>query len=131
MLVEKDNAVFHHVWTYNTKAVNGRKKPRCICDGSSRSGSVKILDEVYANYLNQTSLGLFYATTAAKNMLVFGFDKCNAFSEAPPSKQGFFICPNSTFNKWWENHKGNPPIPPGHMIPVLSAMQGHPESPKL
>jgi hypothetical protein len=36
-----------------------------------------------------------------------------------------------TSDKWWENHKGCPPIPPGHVISVLSAMQGHPESPWL
>ena len=33
--VLKDNAVFHLVWTYkyNIKAVDGRKKMRCVCDG--------------------------------------------------------------------------------------------------
>jgi hypothetical protein len=130
-LVEKDNTVFHHVWTYNIKAVDGWKKAECACEGSSRSGSVKILDEVYANCVDQTSSRLFYAIATAKNMLVFGSNVCNAFAEALPPKQGFYICPDCTFNKWWENHKGNPPIPPGHIIPVLSAMQGHPESPRL
>jgi hypothetical protein len=67
----------------------------------------------------------------AENLLVFGSDVCNAFAEAPPPKQGFYIRPDRTFNKWWENYKGNPPIPPGHVIPVLSAMQGHLESPRL
>jgi hypothetical protein len=65
---------------------------------------------------------------AAENLLVFGFDICNAFTKAPPPKQGFYIRPDRAFNKWWENFKGNPPIPPGHVITVLSAMQGHPES---
>jgi hypothetical protein len=49
----------------------------------------------------------------------------------PPPKQGFFICPDWAFNEWWEQHLKKPPIPPGHVIPVLSAMQGHPESPRL
>ncbi len=88
-LVDKDNAVFHLVWTYNVKALDGRKKARCVCDGSSCSGSVKILDEVYANCINQTSLQLFYAVSAAKNLLIFGSDICNAFAKAPPPKQGF------------------------------------------
>jgi hypothetical protein len=35
-VVDKDNAVFHLVWTYNIKALDGQKKARCICDGSSR-----------------------------------------------------------------------------------------------
>jgi hypothetical protein len=35
--VTKDDAVFHLVWTYSIKAVNGWKKARCVCDGSTRS----------------------------------------------------------------------------------------------
>jgi hypothetical protein len=129
--IEHDDAVFHLVWTYHIKAVDGRKKARCVCDGSSRSGSVKVLDEVYANCVDQTSARLFYAVAAAENLLIFGSDVCNAFAEAPPPKQGFYIRPDCAFNKWWVNYKGNPPIPPGHVIPVLSAMQGHLESPRL
>jgi hypothetical protein len=131
MLVEKDNAVFHLVWTYNIMAVDGRKKARCMCDGSSCSSSVKIFDEVYVNCVDQMSSHLFFPIATAKSMLVFGSNTCNAFAEVPPAKQGFYIHPDHAFNEWWENHKGNPPIPPGHMIPVLSAMQGHPESPRL
>jgi hypothetical protein len=74
---------------------------------------------------------MFYAIAAAKNLLVYGADISNAFAEAPPPKQGFFICPDRAFNEWWVDHKHCPPIPPGHMIPILSAMQGHPESPCL
>jgi hypothetical protein len=33
--VKKKDAVFHLVWTYNIKALDGRKKARCVCDGSS------------------------------------------------------------------------------------------------
>ncbi len=56
---------------------------------------------------------------------------CNAFAKAPPPKPGFYIRPDQAFTEWWENHKGRPPIPPRHVIPVLSAMRGHPESPCL
>ncbi len=127
--VKKEDTIFHLVWTYNIKALDGRKKARCVCNGSSHSSAVKVLDKVYANCVNQTSARLFYTVTAAKNMLVFGLDAYNAFAKAPPPKQGFFIQPDRAFNEWWEIHKGNPSIPPGHVIPVLSAMQGHPESP--
>jgi hypothetical protein len=73
---------------------------------------MKVLDKVYANCIDQISARLFYAVAAAENMLVFGSDVCNAFAEAQPPKQGFFIQPNRAFHKWWANHKGNPPIPP-------------------
>jgi hypothetical protein len=84
--IDKDDAVFHLVWTYNIKALDGRKKALCVCDGSSRSGSVKVLDEVCTNCVNQTSSRLFYAVAAAENLLVFSSDVCNAFAEAPPPK---------------------------------------------
>jgi hypothetical protein len=29
----------------------------------------------------------------------------NAFTEAPPPKQGFYICPDRAFNEWWTQHK--------------------------
>jgi len=129
--VSEEDAVFHLVWTYNIKAVDGRKKARCVCDGSTRSGQVRILAETYANCVDQTSARLFYAVAAAENLLIYGADVSNAFAEAPAPKQGFYIRPDRAFNEWWVQHKGRPPIPPGHVIPVLSAMQGHPESPRL
>ncbi len=33
--VDKDDAVFYLVWTYGIKTLDGRKKARCMCDGSS------------------------------------------------------------------------------------------------
>jgi hypothetical protein len=35
VMVLEEDAVFHLVWTYNVKAVDGRKKACCICDGST------------------------------------------------------------------------------------------------
>ena len=39
--------------------------------------------------------------------------------------------PDRAFQDWWINHLKRDPIPPGYVIPVLAAMQGHPESPRL
>ena len=46
-----DSAIFHLVWTYNVKAADERKKARCACDRSTRSGQVRVLDEKYATYI--------------------------------------------------------------------------------
>jgi hypothetical protein len=129
MAAGDDNAIFHLVWTYVIKALDGRKKARCVCDGSTRSGSVQVLNKTNANCVDQTSSWLFYAVAAAENLLVFGADVSNAFAKAPPPKQGFYICPDKAFNEWWVKRRKQTPIPSGHIIPVLSAMQGHPESP--
>jgi hypothetical protein len=126
-----DEAVFNLVWTYNIKVLDGRKKAHCTCDGSPCSGMVRILDETYTTCMEQTIPCLFYAIAAAENLLIYGTDVSNAFAEAPPPKIGFFIQPDRTLHKWWTIHLKRPPIPDGHMVPVLSAMQGHPESPRL
>jgi hypothetical protein len=123
-------AIFNLVWTYVVKELDKRKKARCTCDGSTRGGQVRVLDHTYASCVDQTSSRIFYAVSAAENLLVYGADVSNAFGEAPPPKQGFYIRPDKAFIDWWAS-KGRPPIPPGYVIPVLKAMQGHPESPRL
>ncbi len=129
--VDKDNTVFCLVWTYRIKTLDQHKKARCVCDGFLRSWSVKVLDETYSNCIDQTSSWLFYAVTSGENLLVFCAVLSNAFAEAPPPKQCFYIQPNTAFDNWWLNQKHQPPIPPGHVIPALSAMKGHPKAPWL
>eukprot|EP00986_Skeletonema_menzelii_P015723 scaffold12494_cov159-Skeletonema_menzelii.AAC.1 len=124
-------SIFHLLWTYTVKTVDNRKKARCVCDGSSRGGQVRILDHTYANGLEHTGARIFYSVAAAENLVVYGADVTNAFGEAGAPKQGFYVQPDAAFRSWWEEHLGNPPIPDGHVIPVHKALQGHPESPRL
>ncbi len=81
--------------------------------------------------MDQTGARIFFSISAAENFLIFGADVSNAFAKTPPPKQGFYIIPHKAFLDWWVNHKKRPLIPHGHVIPILSAMQGHPESPHL
>jgi hypothetical protein len=120
-VVDEDTAIFQLVWTYNIKALDGRKKARCICDGSPWAGQARILDETYANCVDQTSSCMFYAIAAAENLLIYGAN-ISTFAKAPPSKQGFYIYPDRAFNEWWTNHKHQPPLKPGQVIPVFSTM---------
>jgi hypothetical protein len=129
--VTSDDVVFNLVWSYGVKAVDGRKKAKCTCDGSPRLGQVRVLDETYANCIDQTSAHLFYGIVAAEYLVVYGADVSNAFAEAPLPKQGFFISPDNAFLAWWTDHLNCPPVLQGHVISILSAMQGHPESPRL
>ena len=61
--IVEDMSVFHSVWTYAIKALDARKKARWTCDGSPRSGQAKILEETYANCVDQTSSRLIYAVS--------------------------------------------------------------------
>jgi hypothetical protein len=126
-----ESAIFHLVWNYVVKELDGCKKAQCVYDGSSCSGQVRVLDHTYANCVDRTGLLIFYAISTAENMLVYSADVFNAFAEAPAPKQGFCIYPDWTFKDWWVNKKGKPPIANGHVIPILGAMQGQLESPCL
>jgi hypothetical protein len=121
-------AIFNLMWTYVVKELDKRKKACCTCDGSSR-GQVRVLHYTYANCVDQTSSWIFYAASSVENLIIFSAHVSNAFAEAPPPKQGFYIRPNKAFLDWWTQHKQWPPIPPGLVIPVLLAMEGHPELP--
>ncbi len=94
-------AIFNLVWTYVIKELDKHKKARCTCDGSTCGGQVRVLDFTYANCIDQTSCRIFYALSAAENLLIYGSDVANAFAEAPPPKQGFFIPPDKAFTDWW------------------------------
>ncbi len=131
VIAENNLAIFHLIWMYVVKELDSRKKARCVYNGSSCSGQVRVLDHTYANCVDRVGSQIFYAISAAENMLVYGADVSNAFAKAPPPKQGFFIYPDRAFHDWWVNKKGKTPIPNGHVIPVLGAMQGHPELPRL
>jgi hypothetical protein len=127
--INSDTAVFYTVWTYAIKVLDRRYKVQCTCDGLPRSGQARILDETYANCVDQMGTRIFYFILVAENLLIFGADDVsNSFAKPPPPKQGFYIIPNKAFLEWWVNHKKCPPIPDGHVITILSAMQGHPES---
>ena len=121
MYTNDRNSIFHLVWTYNIKDVDGRKKARCSCDGSTRGGKAQVLDYTHANCIDHTVSWTFYAVAAAENLIIYGVDVCNAFSEAPPPKHGFYIQPDRAFIEWW-NARGRESIQEGQVIPVMQAM---------
>jgi hypothetical protein len=86
-LIDKDAVIFPLVWTFNVKALDGRKKACCVCDSSPHTGQATIHYETYTNCVDQTSSRLFYGIAAAETLLIFGADVLNAFAAAPPPEQ--------------------------------------------
>ena len=56
VLVNKAEAFFYLVWTYGIKTLDRQKKARCVCNVSSCSGLVKVLDETTTNCIDQKTL---------------------------------------------------------------------------
>lgn len=127
-----DRGLFNLVWTYLIKTDGtGKKKARCTCDGSPRSGQAHTLDHTYAACVDHNAMRLFYAIAAKKNHIIAGGDASNAFGEAKGPRQEYYIRPDAQFKLWWTEHLKRPPIPEGYVIPVQRNMQGHPEAPRL
>jgi hypothetical protein len=68
---------------------------------------------------------------AAEGMLGCGTDVTNTFGDAPPPKQGLLVFPDKVFHDWQTINKRRPQILLGHVILVLTVMQGHPEALQL
>ena len=90
------------------------------------------LAETYAVSLNQTAARVFWAATAINNFITISADASNAFAEAPAPVAPLYVYVDKQFQQWYKN--GFPtrkPIPPGYVLRVWKALQGHPESPRL
>ena len=122
-------ARFNIVWQYGVKH-DGRKKARATCDGSSRGNVVRVHDHTYAGTPDHIGQRIFFAACAAENLVIYGSDASNAFAEASPPRQGINLHADRSFREWWV-WKGRPPLPDGYVVPLKSAMQGHPEAPRL
>ena len=122
-------ARFNIVWQYGIKH-DGRKKARATCDGSSRGNVVRVHDHTYAGTPDHIGQRIFFAACAAENLVIYGSDASNAFAEASPPRQGINLHADRSFREWWV-WKGRPPLPNGYVVPLKSAMQGHPEAPRL
>ena len=55
-------------------------------------------------------------------------DASNAFAEADAPKIPLYVRIDTPFREWWTEVKGCDPIPLGFVLPILKALQGHPES---
>ena len=119
------------LWTYLIKD-DGRKKARCVCNGSPRlRGSITLAD-TYAGSLEQTGAKVFWAASAIYNFITIGADASNAFAEAPAPKAPLYVTIDRPFREWYkERFPSEPPIPEDYVLKVNGALQGHPESARL
>ena len=130
-----DAIVLPFVWTYMEKEdpLTGILKPksRATCNGGKRYGKAVTVAETYATCVEQPACRTYWGITASESLVAMGADAGNAFAEAPPATQVFYMRIDEQYNEWWTEHLGNPPIPPGYVLPVNHALQGHPEAPRL
>ena len=64
-------------------------------------GKFEYLTTLMQIVLITRQLAYFMLFQQQRTCLIFEGDVSNAFSEAPPPKQGFFIQPDRAFHEWW------------------------------
>ena len=75
---------------------------------------------------------MFWAATAINNFITIRADASNAFAEAPAPVAPLYVYVDKQFRQWYKSRYPNrKPIPPGYVLRVKKALQGHPESPRL
>ena len=90
--------VHHLLWHYKIK-LDGTKKARMVCNGSTHQGTV-ILGHTYTNSLMAASEWLFWAITTHKGLTACGADVANAFAEAPQPVHPLHIIIDEAFCEW-------------------------------
>ena len=95
----------------------GTYKSQCCCNDSPSPYGVSSIAHTYAAALEQPVSRLLWGLTFIKNLLVYGSDASNAFAEASPSVDPFYVAINRKFRKWWKS-KAEPDIFRGHVLPV-------------
>ena len=106
-------------------------KARATCNGGPRYGKAVTIAETYATCVEQPACRMYWSLTASHNLLAMGADAGNAFAEAPPPLQKFYMRIDDQFRHWWTHCKKRPHIPKHYVLPVNNALQGHPEAPRL
>ena len=120
--------VLNLLWDYRIKD-NGTYKARMVCNGRPSNKNTVVFGYTYAKSLDHVGVRIFWATAAAKNLIVQGADASNAFAEADPPKHPLYVRVNEPYRQWWTERQKQSQIPSGYVLPVYKALQGHSEAP--
>ena len=121
--------ILHLLWVYKHKD-DGTYKARGVCNGAPNQRGSVTKDHTFAACLEQPGARIFWGIAATQDLIVLGADASNAFAEAPAPKAPLYVWIDDQYREWYLE-KYNVKIPPGHVLPVQHALQGHPESPRL
>lgn len=72
--------------------------------------------ETYTTCVEQPVCRLYWSLTAGLCLLAMGADVGNAFAEAPPPQQPFYMIIDDQFMEWWIERQE--PSPSGRLCPI-------------
>ena len=122
-----DSFVLRQHWTYSIKT-DGTRKARNCCDGSNRAApGLRAAAQTYASCVEQPCMRLFFALSSALGLTVLKTDANNAYANSPAPQVPTFVRIDDAYAEWYYTKHGIH-LDRSLVLPVLHALQGHPES---
>jgi len=117
-------------WQCSIKRDGTRRSQNC-CDGSPRfAPPLHGIASTCSSCVEQPVQRLFFALAARENYRVYGGDAQDAHAHSPPPETPTFVSIDDAYADWCE-HRFKKKLDCSLVLPVLHALQGHPESGKL
>ena len=127
---EENIVILRSHWQCHVKR-EGLRQDRQYCDGFKRAAPLLYaLSKTYSSCVEHLIQRRVFALAAEQNFLLFGGDTKDAFAHPPsPEVPTFMIIDNQYYEWYFERFKIK--LDKSRVLPVLRALQGHPESGKL
>ena len=117
-------------WQYSIKR-DGTWRLRNCCDRSPRAAPILHgLISTYSSCVEQPIQRMFFSLAASLGYNVYGGDALDAFAHSPPPVVPTYVSIDDAYADWYFCKTGRK-IDRSKVLPVLHALQGHPESGKL
>ena len=117
-------------WQYNIKR-DGTRRSRLCCNGSKRAAPIlHALAQTYSSCVEHPIQRLFLAIAASLNLKIYGGDAKDAYGHSPGPEIPTYMAIDDAYAEWYEEKYGER-LDRNMVLPVLKALQGHPESGRL
>jgi hypothetical protein len=114
------------IWQYSQK-VNGTFKARKCMNGKQLTRMGLTFEHIYAACMEQHCLRMFVAIAAILGFLIKDGDVVNAYAHADAEGPTIYLVVNDVIQSWYQARFGVTFLL-GSCVPLLKAMQGHPEA---
>eukprot|EP00980_Cylindrotheca_fusiformis_P025376 scaffold13535_cov117-Cylindrotheca_fusiformis.AAC.2 len=126
----QDAIVLRQHWQYQIKR-DGTRRARNCCDGSPRAApTLHKFAKTYSSCVEQPIQRMFFALAAHMGYKVYGGDAKDAYAHSPPPERPTFVAIDDAYAEWYF-WKFGVHVDRKKVLPVLHALQGHPESGRL
>ena len=117
-------------WQYHIKR-DGTRRARQCCNGSKYAAPLlHAIAMTYSSCVEHPIQRLFFAIAANLNLKVYGGDAKDAYGHSPGPEISTYVTIDDQYADWYK-HKYGKEIDRKKVLPVLRALQGHPESGRL